>query len=84
MTQKRNMVIHFMDGTRLSYYFPKQVDANQSVINRMKKIMDNPFLIVESDGAVSFYPTSNIKSIQLYPAPDHLPEFVITDAEVVD
>lgn len=83
MAQKRNMVIHFMDGTDVSYYFPKQVDANSSTINRMKKVMENPYLIVEADGALSFYPTSNIKSITLYPAPDHLPEFVIQGAEVV-
>ncbi len=83
MAQKRNMVIHFMDGTKVSYYFPKQVNANESVVNRMKKIMEHPFLIVEADGAVNVYPTSNIKSIQLYPAPDHLPDFVITGAEYV-
>lgn len=83
MSQKRNMVIHFMDGTKVSYYFPKQVDPGASAINRMKKVMEHPYIIVSGDGAISFYPTNNIKSIQLYPAPDHLPDFVIQDAELV-
>ena len=83
MAQKRNMVIHFMDGTKVSYYFPKQVGQNESVINRMKKLLDSPYVIVEGDGSISFYPTSNIKSIQLYPVPDHLPDYVIKDAEIV-
>ena len=88
MTQKRNMVIHFMDGTEVSYYFPRQVDASPATVNtatvsKIKKIMENPYLIVEADGAVNCYPTNNIKSIRLYPAPDTLPDFVITGAELV-
>ncbi len=77
------MVIHFMDGSKVSFFFPKQVEDGASTTNRLKKIMDNPFLVVEADGAVHFYPTNNIKSIQLYPAPDHLADFIITDAEIV-
>ena len=82
------MVIHFMDGTRVSYYFPMQVDAHSSsagiaMVNKLKKIMESPYVIVEADGGVNFYPTSNIKSIQLYPAPDSLPDFVIAGAETV-
>ena len=83
MAQQRNMVIHFMDGSQVSYYFPKQVDPGASVINRLKKVMENPYIIVEGDGSVTFYPTNNIKSIQMYPAPEHLPDFVIKDAEIV-
>ncbi len=82
MTQKRNMVIHFIDGSKVSYFFPKQVEDDSSVATRMKKVLDNPYLIIEGDGTLTLYQTSNIKSIQLYPVPDKLPDYVIRDAEI--
>lgn len=83
MTQKRNMVIYFMDGTKIAYDFPKQVE-DQLVSSRMAKILENQYLIIEEDGAMFFYPVSNIKSIQLYPVPKKLPDYVIHGAESVD
>ena len=84
MTQKRNMVIHFMDGTKIAYDFPKQVAAGLSVMSRVEKVLDKQYIVVEGDGVINFYPVNNIKSIQLYPTPDKLPDFVIHDAESVD
>ena len=83
MSQKVNMIINFLDGTKVSYYFPKQIKDDSTVTSRVRAIMENPYIIIENDGGLTFYPTNNIKSIQLNPAPDTLPDFVIHDARVV-
>lgn len=80
MAQKRNMVIHFMDGTKIAYDFPKQVE-DQLVTSRMTKLLENQYIVIEADGAMYFYPVNNIKSIQVYPIPNKLPDYVISDAE---
>lgn len=83
MTQKRNMVIHFMDGTKVAYDFPQQVEE-QMVTSRMAKLLEQQYVVIEADGAMCFYPVNNIKSIQLYPIPSKLPDYVIQGAESVD
>ena len=83
MSQKRNMVIHFMDGTKIAYDFPQQVE-DQMVASRMTKLLDNQYVVIEADGAMSFYPVNNIKSIQVYPIPKNSPDYVIHGAESVE
>ena len=83
MSQKVNMIINFLDGTKVSYYFPKQIKDDSTMTSRVKTILENPYIIIEDDGGLTLYPTHNIKSIQLSPAPDTLPDFVIHDARVV-
>jgi hypothetical protein len=84
MSQQRNMVIHFMDGTKLAYDFPKQVAAGLSVISKIEKVLEKQYLVIESEGVMQLYPVNNIKSIQFHPLPERLPDFVIRDAQSVD
>lgn len=84
MAEKRNMVIHFMDGTKVVYDFPKQITDSNSISSRMEKLLSMQFLVIEGDGAMQFYPVANIKSIQVYPLPDAIPDFVIQGAESVE
>ncbi len=83
MSQKVNMIINFLDGTKVSYYFPKQIKDDSTMTSRVKSILENPYIIIEDDGILTLFPTHNIKSIQLNPAPDTLPDFVIQDARLV-
>jgi hypothetical protein len=84
MTRKRNMVIHFMDGTNIAYDFPKQVQDGHSITSRIGKLLEMQYLVIESDGVIQLYPVNNIKSVQVYPIPDKLPDFVIRGAEHVE
>ncbi len=84
MSEKRNMVIHFMDGTRVVYDFPKQMDNKNSISSHMKKLLEMQYIVIEVEGAMKFYPVANIKSIQVYPLPDTLPDFIIHGAKLVD
>jgi hypothetical protein len=84
MPQKNNMVIQFMDGTKVVYDFPEQSDDSSSLATRYKEILDMQYIVVEAEGAIQFYPVANIKSIQLYPLPEVIPDFVIQGAKLID
>jgi hypothetical protein len=84
MSDKRNMIIHFMDGTRVVYDIPRQVDDNNAISTRMKKLLDMQYIVIEVEGAMKFYPVANIKSVQVYPLPEKLPDFIIQGATLVD
>jgi hypothetical protein len=82
MAQERGMVIHFVDGSRMSIAFPKQVKHDESVPVRLERLLENDVLMLEADGALLTIPFSSIKYLQVYPAPAVLPEYVIKDASI--
>ena len=84
MSEKRDLVIHFMDGSKVGFDIPKQVDEGLSISSRMEKILEKQYVVVEVDGVMQLYPVNNIKSIQFYPVPKKLPEYVIRGAVSVD
>ena len=81
MEERKNMVIHFIDGSKVSFDFPQQVKDPMLLIRHMEKSLSQPYIAIESEGAVLLYPRDNIKSIQIYPAPEKMSEFVIRGAE---
>lgn len=84
MTEKRYMTIHFIDGTKVAFDFPKQSGDAASIGSRMNKLLEMQYITIEADDTLHFYPVSNIKSIQAYPVPDILPDTTIRGAVVVD
>ena len=84
MTEKRYMTIHFTDGTKVAFDFPKQPGDAASIGSRINKLLDMQYITIEADDTVNFYPVSNIKSIQIYPVPDILPDTTIRGAVVMD
>ena len=82
MTDERGMTIHFTDGSKMSLRFPKQVKSDETVSVRLEKILDRATLLVEADGALLVFPLSNVKYLQVSPAPPKLPDYVIKDASV--
>ena len=81
MEERKNLVIHFIDDSKVSFDFPKQVEDPMMLVKTLEKTLNQPYIIIEAEGAVHFYPRDNIKSIQVYPAPKILPDFVIKGAE---
>ena len=84
MTQERNMTIYFMDGSKVAFDFPKQVDDTASLTSRMNKILEQQYVMIEADDCINLYPVANIKSIQFYPVPEKLPDTVIQGGVLVD
>ena len=84
MTEKRYMTIHFMDGTKAAFDFPQQPGDKSSITTKVNKLMEMQYITIEADNALNFYPVSNIKSIQLYPVPEIVPDTTIRGAVIVD
>jgi hypothetical protein len=84
MTADRGMVIHFMDGSSLKLEFPKQVKHDESIVPRIEKILERGLLMAEVDGALMLVPFSNVKYLQVYPAPDRLPDYALREVKTGD
>ena len=83
MKTKRYATIHFIDGTQLTLDFPKQTD-DSNVASKLQKLLDQPCLTIEADGALLTIPMTSIKYIQSHPSPASLPDFVIQGATLVN
>jgi hypothetical protein len=80
--EQRRLALEFMDGTSESYSCPRQMPDGYGTRIRFDTLMEKPYLMIECDCAVTFYPTVNIKLIRTSPAPEGLPEYVIRGAQL--
>lgn len=65
MKLDRAMIVHFTDGTNVSFAFPAQEANAFGSTLLIEELTKSPFLLVEADGALLMYPMANIRSIQL-------------------
>jgi hypothetical protein len=84
MKDKRDLTIHFMDGSTMNIDFPKQTDNASAAGIRLNEALAARHLIVEADGALLVIPFENIKYLQSYPAPPRLPGYAIKAATISD
>ena len=85
MSQKRGLIINFMDGTKKVLEFPQQVaDSDVAAAAKLKEALEARRLVIEAEGALVVIPFENIKYLQLYPAPKKLPAGVIRGASFTD
>jgi len=85
MSEKRGIIIHFMDGSKKLLEFPQQVaDSDASAAAKLKQALEARKLVIEAEGALIVIPFDNIKYLQVYPAPKKLPAGVIRGASFKD
>jgi hypothetical protein len=77
MSDKRTLIIHFTDGSKLSVAFPKQTDDIHQLASRIQKALDANQLAIEMDDEFFVIPMNNIKYLQINPVPEKLPDSVI-------
>ena len=81
MSEKRGIIIHFMDGSKKTLEFPQQVaDADVAAAAKIKEALEARHLVIEAEGALVVIPFENVKYLQAYPAPKKLPANVIRGA----
>jgi hypothetical protein len=80
MSEKRGIVIHFMDGSTKTLEFPKQAPDDQTTAHRLKEALAARSLVIEAEGALIVIPFENVKYLQSYPAPAKLPDYAIRGA----
>jgi hypothetical protein len=80
MANKREMTIHYMDGSSMKIDFPVQAPNESAQVIKLREALAARHLIIEADGALLIVPFENVKYIQAYPAPARLPENAIRAA----
>lgn len=81
MESQKSLVIRFVDGSMVSFNFDKQVQDPMQLVKSIDNTLKQPYMSVEAEGALHLYPRENIKSIQVYPCPEKLPDYTIRGAE---
>jgi len=74
------MTIHYMDGSQMKLDFPQQAATGGAQMIKLKEALAARHVLIEADGALLIIPFENIKHIQVYPAPQGLPENTIKAA----
>jgi hypothetical protein len=65
MEPTRGLSVHFNDGSKLSFGFPKQ-EANAAGIQlRLEDFLKSNYLMLVSDGVLTMFPVANIKAIRV-------------------
>jgi predicted homoserine dehydrogenase-like protein len=82
MAQMASMVVHFTDGSKMAFRYPKITDTS-TLATKVKNALEQDKIVVQTDDSLIVIPVSSIKYIQVTPQPDALPEGVIRDAEIV-
>jgi hypothetical protein len=80
MPNKRELTVHYMDGSSMKIDFPVQTPNESAQVIKLKQALAARHLVVEADGALLIIPYENVKYIQAYPAPAKLPDNVIRAA----
>ncbi len=79
------LVIRFMDGSKMTVRYPKQAGNDPTtIVANVRKALEADRLLVEVDGDLLFIPLSNVKYLQVTPAPDILPSTVLRNARLVE
>ena len=88
MSGEAHAVIHFMDGTKIVFKYPrlqaKQAMDSSTIASTVKKALDQDKIVVEADGSLIVIPVRNIKYRQIVPPPDALPAVVLKNAQIVE
>ncbi len=84
MTEERDrtLVVHFNDGTKLAFSFPRQVDAH-SASAKLEKFLKHDNLTLEADGTLILIPLTSVKYAQMVPGPEAMSGSVIRGARMV-
>jgi hypothetical protein len=84
-TRTAGLMVRFMDGSKLTLRYPRQAGNDPAtIVANIRKALEADRLLVEVDGNLLFIPLSNVKYLQVTPAPDALPSTVLRHARLVD
>ena len=84
MSRSVSLTVHFMDGTKVSFRYPRQAGSDPATIaTTVKRALDADRLLLEVDSDLLVIPIRNIKYLQVSPAPAHLPSGVLRQARLL-
>lgn len=81
MTETVYGTFHFTDGTKLTLRWSRQAGSDPAEIaSTVRKALESDRIMAEGEGRLLIAPVSNIKYIEVSPAPQKLPKGVLLGA----
>jgi len=74
--------IVFTDGESVKLSYDSQLDPMVGA-QLVEESLNHPYLAFEADGKLVIYPMSNIRSVNIEPAPEKLPRTIIRGATFI-
>lgn len=79
------LIVHFNDGTKLAFQYPKQAGKDAlTIIGNVRKALEADKVIVEAQGDLFIIPSGSVKYIRVSPGPDELPQGILRNARLVN
>jgi hypothetical protein len=83
MNEAVSLTVFFLDGTKVSFKYPRQSGKDQAaIVTSVRKAIDSERLVLEVDGDLLVIPIRSVKYVQVSPAPPHLPGGILRHATV--
>lgn len=79
-TINSRLVLIYTDGSHEEFEFPPQFERTKRV-SILQKLLESAVLCMQVGDRLVFIPTANIRSAELFPAPQNLPEMVMRDVK---
>ena len=76
------LIVTYSDGSRERFRFPVETDKFK-VSALIEKLLSSAVLSLQLKGRLLIIPAANIRSVELFPAPEILPEIVLQDVQRV-
>jgi hypothetical protein len=73
MDDRRGITIFFNDGSKLSLDFPKQAANEVAAALKLDDVLKNRYILMEADSTFLMIPFENVRYVQIYPAPQSIP-----------
>jgi hypothetical protein len=84
MEDRRGMTVHFNDGSKLQIDFPRQAPTEAAAALKLDDVLKNRYMLLEADSTFLMIPFENVRYVQIYPAPQNVPNHTyIKGASVV-
>lgn len=82
MNTDQTLKIYFVDGNTLTFKFPAVTDV--LVGEAVTSLMNQANVVIEAEGRLFVLPTSNIKYLDVHPAPERLGTKIVRGAKLVE
>ena len=71
-----NLIVTYTDGSHDQFKFPSQMEKLK-IKSILEKLLSSSVLTLQMEDSLLVIPTANIRSAEVFPFPDHLPEVVL-------
>lgn len=79
-SQTNDLIVTYTDGTHDHFKFPAQADSFH-MANLVEKFLSSAVLALQVGDRLLMIPTTNIRSVEIFPCPGKLPEIVMRNVQ---